>query len=174
MSAVIFTIIIPLQIARLYLVSDILYNSSAKVPNASFFRKWYARKTNCEYLLCWQQKFGYTFVHWYCFSRFVLLNMIYFTWVVFFFFLLLFSRIFPFKKKILLFFHFYIFFMLFFLKGSWSGWHMKSQWPCKQCYPVLTVTPLVICMRRYCCTLPAQWEHHFFSHPKMLCAVRSL
>ena len=28
------------QIARLYLVSDILYNSSAKVPNASFYRKW--------------------------------------------------------------------------------------------------------------------------------------
>lgn len=26
------------RIARLYLVSDILYNSTAKVPNASFFR----------------------------------------------------------------------------------------------------------------------------------------
>lgn len=30
---------LPKKIARLYLVSDILYNSSAKVPNASFFRK---------------------------------------------------------------------------------------------------------------------------------------
>lgn len=28
------------QIARLFLVSDILFNSSAKVPNASFFRRW--------------------------------------------------------------------------------------------------------------------------------------
>lgn len=27
------------QIARLFLVSDILYNSSAKVANASYFRK---------------------------------------------------------------------------------------------------------------------------------------
>ena len=27
------------KIARLFLISDILYNSSAKVPNASFFRK---------------------------------------------------------------------------------------------------------------------------------------
>lgn len=30
---------IPKKIARLFLVSDILFNSSAKVPNASFFRK---------------------------------------------------------------------------------------------------------------------------------------
>ncbi|XP_074657715.1 U2 snRNP-associated SURP motif-containing protein-like isoform X2 [Tubulanus polymorphus] len=30
---------IPKKIARLYLISDILHNSSAKVPNASFFRK---------------------------------------------------------------------------------------------------------------------------------------
>lgn len=29
------------QIARLFLVSDILFNSSAKVPNASFFRRWW-------------------------------------------------------------------------------------------------------------------------------------
>ena len=28
-----------LQIARLYLVSDVLYNSSAKVSNASYYRK---------------------------------------------------------------------------------------------------------------------------------------
>lgn len=28
-----------LQIARLYLVSDVLYNSSAKVANASYYRK---------------------------------------------------------------------------------------------------------------------------------------
>lgn len=27
------------QIARLYLVSDVLYNSSAKVSNASYYRK---------------------------------------------------------------------------------------------------------------------------------------
>lgn len=27
-------------LARLFLISDILYNSSAKVPNASYFRKW--------------------------------------------------------------------------------------------------------------------------------------
>ena len=30
---------LPKKIARLYLVSDILYNCSAKVANASFFRK---------------------------------------------------------------------------------------------------------------------------------------
>lgn len=32
---------IPKKIARLFLVSDILHNSSAKVPNASFFRKYF-------------------------------------------------------------------------------------------------------------------------------------
>jgi len=32
------------KIARLFLVSDILHNSSAKVPNASFFRKYFERK----------------------------------------------------------------------------------------------------------------------------------
>ncbi|XP_045199321.2 U2 snRNP-associated SURP motif-containing protein-like isoform X2 [Mercenaria mercenaria] len=35
---------IPKKIARLFLVSDILFNSSAKVPNASFFRKQFQRK----------------------------------------------------------------------------------------------------------------------------------
>ena len=30
---------IPKKIARLFLISDILHNSSAKVPNASFYRK---------------------------------------------------------------------------------------------------------------------------------------
>jgi len=35
---------LPKKIARLYLVSDILYNSSAKVPNASFFRKCFQMK----------------------------------------------------------------------------------------------------------------------------------
>ncbi|GFO06155.1 U2 snrnp-associated surp domain-containing [Plakobranchus ocellatus] len=35
---------IPKKIARLYLVSDILFNSSAKVPNASFFRKFFQSK----------------------------------------------------------------------------------------------------------------------------------
>ncbi|KAK3788420.1 hypothetical protein RRG08_012595 [Elysia crispata] len=35
---------IPKKIARLYLVSDILFNSSAKVPNASFFRKYFQGK----------------------------------------------------------------------------------------------------------------------------------
>ncbi|KAK7467769.1 hypothetical protein BaRGS_00037006 [Batillaria attramentaria] len=35
---------LPKKIARLYLVSDILYNSSAKVPNASFFRKCFQAK----------------------------------------------------------------------------------------------------------------------------------
>lgn len=35
---------IPKKIARLFLVSDILFNSSAKVPNASFFRKHFQRK----------------------------------------------------------------------------------------------------------------------------------
>lgn len=27
-------------VARIFLISDILYNSSARVPNASYFRKW--------------------------------------------------------------------------------------------------------------------------------------
>ncbi|BFZ00599.1 hypothetical protein BsWGS_03638 [Bradybaena similaris] len=35
---------IPKKIARLFLVSDILFNSSAKVPNASFFRKFFQTK----------------------------------------------------------------------------------------------------------------------------------
>ncbi|KAL8618876.1 hypothetical protein ACOMHN_000883 [Nucella lapillus] len=35
---------LPKKISRLYLVSDILYNSSAKVPNASFFRKCFQMK----------------------------------------------------------------------------------------------------------------------------------
>ncbi|KAL4220667.1 U2 snRNP-associated SURP domain-containing protein [Mactra antiquata] len=35
---------IPKKIARLFLVSDILFNSSAKVPNASFYRKQFQRK----------------------------------------------------------------------------------------------------------------------------------
>ncbi|XP_064615652.1 U2 snRNP-associated SURP motif-containing protein-like isoform X2 [Liolophura sinensis] len=35
---------IPKKIARLFLVSDILFNSSAKVPNASFFRKCFQTK----------------------------------------------------------------------------------------------------------------------------------
>lgn len=35
---------LPKKIARLYLVSDILHNSSAKVPNASFFRKCFQTK----------------------------------------------------------------------------------------------------------------------------------
>ncbi|CAG5128807.1 unnamed protein product, partial [Candidula unifasciata] len=35
---------IPKKIARLFLVSDILFNSSAKVPNASFFRKFFQAK----------------------------------------------------------------------------------------------------------------------------------
>jgi len=35
---------LPKKIARLFLVSDILYNSSAKVPNASFFRKYFEAK----------------------------------------------------------------------------------------------------------------------------------
>ncbi|CAL1542099.1 unnamed protein product [Lymnaea stagnalis] len=35
---------IPKKIARLFLVSDILFNSSAKVPNASFFRKFFQSK----------------------------------------------------------------------------------------------------------------------------------
>lgn len=35
---------IPKKIARLFLVSDILFNSSAKVPNASFYRKHFQRK----------------------------------------------------------------------------------------------------------------------------------
>lgn len=35
---------IPKKIARLFLVSDILFNSSAKVPNASFFRKFFQVK----------------------------------------------------------------------------------------------------------------------------------
>ena len=35
---------IPKKIARLFLVSDILFNSSAKVPNASFFRKCFQSK----------------------------------------------------------------------------------------------------------------------------------
>ncbi|KAJ8309756.1 hypothetical protein KUTeg_011621 [Tegillarca granosa] len=35
---------IPKKIARLFLVSDILFNSSAKVPNASFFRKCFQQK----------------------------------------------------------------------------------------------------------------------------------
>ncbi|KAG7214213.1 hypothetical protein CRUP_024882, partial [Coryphaenoides rupestris] len=33
-----------LQIARLYLVSDVLYNSSAKVSNASYYRKFFESK----------------------------------------------------------------------------------------------------------------------------------
>lgn len=37
---------LPKKVARLYLVSDILYNCSAKVANASFFRKqWVGRLT---------------------------------------------------------------------------------------------------------------------------------
>ncbi|XP_048744647.2 U2 snRNP-associated SURP motif-containing protein-like isoform X2 [Ostrea edulis] len=35
---------IPKKIARLFLVSDILFNSSAKVPNASFFRRCFQHK----------------------------------------------------------------------------------------------------------------------------------
>uniref|UniRef100_A0A2C9JJG6 U2 snRNP-associated SURP motif-containing protein n=1 Tax=Biomphalaria glabrata TaxID=6526 RepID=A0A2C9JJG6_BIOGL len=35
---------LPKKIARLFLVSDILFNSSAKVPNASFFRKFFQSK----------------------------------------------------------------------------------------------------------------------------------
>ncbi|XP_006820922.2 U2 snRNP-associated SURP motif-containing protein-like, partial [Saccoglossus kowalevskii] len=35
---------VPKKIGRLFLVSDILYNSSAKVPNASFFRKFFETK----------------------------------------------------------------------------------------------------------------------------------
>ncbi|CAH1782434.1 unnamed protein product [Owenia fusiformis] len=35
---------LPKKIARLFLISDILYNSSAKVPNASFFRKYFENK----------------------------------------------------------------------------------------------------------------------------------
>ena len=31
---------VPAVVARLFLTSDILYNSGAKVPNASFYRKW--------------------------------------------------------------------------------------------------------------------------------------
>lgn len=34
-----FFIVLAFQIARLYLVSDVLYNSSAKVANASYYRK---------------------------------------------------------------------------------------------------------------------------------------
>ncbi|KAK6196135.1 hypothetical protein SNE40_001419 [Patella caerulea] len=34
----------PKKIARIFLVSDILFNSSAKVPNASFFRKFFQSK----------------------------------------------------------------------------------------------------------------------------------
>ncbi len=32
---------IPIKVARLYLISDILHNSSAPVPNASSYRRWY-------------------------------------------------------------------------------------------------------------------------------------
>jgi len=35
---------VPKKIARLFLISDILFNSSAKVPNASFFRKYFEVK----------------------------------------------------------------------------------------------------------------------------------
>ncbi|KAH3814501.1 hypothetical protein DPMN_143003, partial [Dreissena polymorpha] len=35
---------LPKKIARLFLVSDILFNSSAKVPNASFYRRQFQRK----------------------------------------------------------------------------------------------------------------------------------
>lgn len=34
-----FSLSLKFQIARLYLVSDVLYNSSAKVANASYYRK---------------------------------------------------------------------------------------------------------------------------------------
>lgn len=38
---------LPKKIARLYLVSDVLYNSSAKVANASYYRKYFESKSRC-------------------------------------------------------------------------------------------------------------------------------